>query len=555
MERIQEIRITNRDTGRSVNVHFPCRDEELNNAARVIGIEDAVPYATIKIKNVGESVMKHLDGMKVNLDEVNYFFKRMDSMTEKQALKIQVYAEENRITDMKDLINLTFSESEFHLLSDFSDLNRMGKQIYFDKYGGMTKDEENGVDFVKLAEDTIQNSRTSVTKHGVLVGEGTISEVYDGRLFPEYLYNSEETNLIVRIANQSGDEQSLYLPADITSVDKVKARLGVERLADCTITIGMHILPENLLEKFNQTVTAEELTYLNEFCDAVKGFSDHDMVKLEMAAEAMNLNEFTKLTALSRCLNSIDVFPDVLDMEQYGKHVALADGNLKADSFLLPFINFEALGENMLNQNDQIAFHYFLKDGLVVSRNNGMEVMSYSGEYAKYLELPEGELISLKLYSPLVAAEYQKEDMDDSGRVELDGCQLTVYEDDIKKAVRRESSPGEAARGLMSYFHGSRNVAGKVVDARPTVEAYQGELYGVLECRLKEPLDDEEYHELAEFWDGQESDGWGEGFEQRGIDFGDRELYVSFWNSDGGHYIKKESELKEPEPEQSLIIL
>ena len=56
-------------------------------------------------------------------------------------------------------------------------------------------------------------------------------------------------------------------------------------------------------------------------------------------------------------------------------------------------------------------------------------------------------------------------------------------------------------------------------------------LYGVLECKISEPLTEEEIKVLKEYWTGQMSDGWGEGFEQRPINVEDGEIYVSFWNS------------------------
>lgn len=550
MNLLQEISITNKENGKSAKVYFPCRDEELNAAAKAIGIEDVIPYASISILNVEESAIKYLDGMRVNLDELNYFYKRMESMTKQQALKIKVYADENRITNMKDMINLTFSESEFFLLSDFNDLNKLGKQIYLEKYGGMTRDEENSVDFVKLVEDTLLSGRTSITKHGVLTGDGSISEVYDGRLFPEYLYNSEETNLIVQISNQSGEEQHLYLPADITSVDKVKARLGVERIADCTMQICLHILPEKLMKQLEDIKTAEELTYLNEFCHAVKGFSNDEMLKLEMTAEAMNLREATKLTALSHCLKSFEVYPGVHDMEQYGKQAAMEMGNLREDSILLSFIDFKALGESQIKE--QAAFYGFVEEGLVISNDNGMDIMKYRGEYAKYLEQPEGENLTLRLYSTLTATGYVNED-GAYNRVEYNGYELAEYEDEIREAVRKEFSPGEAARGLMTYFHESSEIAWKVTEARANVENYRDQLFGVLECKLREQLTEDEIKELIDFWSGQESDGWGEGFEQRKILVDDHEISVSFWNSDGYHFIKTEYELKGTVQEHEFI--
>ena len=53
-----------------------------------------------------------------------------------------------------------------------------------------------------------------------------------------------------------------------------------------------------------------------------------------------------------------------------------------------------------------------------------------------------------------------------------------------------------------------------------------------------------EVEEVKEYWEGQESDGWGEGFEQREIKTPDGEVCVSFWNSGSDFFITTEEQLK-----------
>ena len=85
----------------------------------------------------------------------------------------------------------------------------------------------------------------------------------------------------------------------------------------------------------------------------------------------------------------------------------------------------------------------------------------------------------------------------------------------------------------------------------PTVEIWQGELWGVLEVKSHGELSPSELSALTEEWCGQESDGWGEGFEQRPIKTEDGELFVSFWNPGSSFFITTEQNLKQPS-EQSF---
>ena len=58
------------------------------------------------------------------------------------------------------------------------------------------------------------------------------------------------------------------------------------------------------------------------------------------------------------------------------------------------------------------------------------------------------------------------------------------------------------------------------------------ELYGVMDCKVREPLNEGELRIFKSYMSGQMSDGWGEGFEQHPIHVEDGDLYVSFWSSD-----------------------
>ncbi len=60
----------------------------------------------------------------------------------------------------------------------------------------------------------------------------------------------------------------------------------------------------------------------------------------------------------------------------------------------------------------------------------------------------------------------------------------------------------------------------------PTVEIVDGELWRVMTAGMKEPLSGEETTALMDYVCGQNSDGYGEGFEQHPIKTPDGEIYV-----------------------------
>ena len=166
----------------------------------------------------------------------------------------------------------------------------------------------------------------------------------------------------------------------------------------------------------------------------------------------------------------------------------------------------------------------------------------------------------LKLYCPLeIQAEPQNYETDWDAPYEDDlevipsscacGC-----EDEINAAIEKYSEPEEEHRGLMIYYDESSPVNEKVVSAFPSVEVRNGELVGVLTCRLTEPLTDSEMAEFQDWWTGQAADGYGESIEQQEIKtdaFGT--IYVSFWNPSDSWQIEAEmTDTADIEEEESL---
>jgi len=155
---------------------------------------------------------------------------------------------------------------------------------------------------------------------------------------------------------------------------------------------------------------------------------------------------------------------------------------------------------------------------------------------------------TMRIFFPLKIISYpQGEYGIEENPMEIAPVEAVSYEDAILAAIAKENRLFENDRGLAEYIH-DEALNKKVYSLYPSVEIVGGELWGVMTAGLKESLSGEETAELLDFVTGQNSDGYGEGLEQRPIKTPDGEIYVSFWNHEN-YSLKLEQEIKNNSPD------
>ncbi len=76
-----------------------------------------------------ERFLKILVDKNVNIDELNYLMKRLDSFDSREMEKFYAAAFGERLERIDDLINLTFNIHCYSLVNNFSDLDKLGRDL------------------------------------------------------------------------------------------------------------------------------------------------------------------------------------------------------------------------------------------------------------------------------------------------------------------------------------------------------------------------------------------------------------------------------------------
>ena len=142
-------------------------------------------------------------------------------------------------------------------------------------------------------------------------------------------------------------------------------------------------------------------------------------------------------------------------------------------------------------------------------------------------------------YCPLTG---QIHDEEDGGMNDVDGRFLSDYISEIEEKLEHEQNPDFE---IADYITDHPTANAKLKMARWSVEEIGGVLYGRIDCRSAEAFTSEEIEAIKDGISGQNSDGFGEGFEQREISTDEGDLYVSFWHSGDDYFIHTQEEMDE----------
>jgi hypothetical protein len=516
---------------KSKEIWFPLEEEKLSEIFKELGISLSKGTNC----NVFDSNDKDFIGVikerYCNIDELNFLTKRMDSFDAKERITFYASAVGTEAQSLKDLINLTYNTHCYSVISDFSNLESTGRDVYLNEAGAATTKELEEVDGRSIVDKLMKFSPLKVvTPYGVLYQNRNEPElIYDGRHFPCYYWKSETTTLCLEA---HGEREYVYIPCPPLTIERALNRLEVKDIEECKISIESEILPMQLIEFINREETSgARVSILNDFSKIFKEIGSHESRYFEKLMEYVRPRNLNEVKALLENMYEFQMFDGIKSAEDYGRYMICDSGHFEYDENLEEYIDFKKYGENRMSnqcgartEKGYIIYYGYsmtLKD--VLLENLGMTIQNSENIH------------QMKLYMPLRAVTYDVENeygyMEQScDAEEITQQELLKYEDEILMAIEKRRLPGEEKRGMMKYYSECDALNAKVSKYEFTVEEVKGELMGVAVLTLNDNLTEKELELIKNEISGQASDGFGEGFEQNEIKTGDKSIFVSLWN-------------------------
>lgn len=188
-------------------VPFPIPNDQYDQTIEMLQAMD-LGYSVNRDCTVDEvdsryHVLADLHGTLVNVDQLDYLAKRLDSFCEDEDAQFQAMAHKLELADIKDLINLTFCCQQATVITDFSDLEAVGRSHFMNLNGGSAKVEElENLDGVETALLLIDGGGETVTVYNEPRCSLTLTkkDAITGKPVPntEFILKDGDGNLIGR---------------------------------------------------------------------------------------------------------------------------------------------------------------------------------------------------------------------------------------------------------------------------------------------------------------------------------------------------------------------
>ena len=343
------LRIKYADT--TINIEFPCTDNTLFSKLMELYATDheGDPFFVEEVIEPKE-IAHFFETQFVDLDEVNYLAKRLDSFMEKEMKQFFAASSLEGHSTIRDLINLTFCLDRYTLIRDVTNLQKVGATHMLNKRGAMSTEELRSPRMAEIGRELLVSGKGIPTDYGLVFinEENPFYELYTGSTFPEYYYK----NAYATVYLEKGDQyECIYLPEDEAAIPKALRRLGCDSLDQCHIHLEMSELHDGVVEGiFRSILEGEGLYQLNRFANRIEDCGD--VRKLAAVVKYAEAEDSELLVQLARGIEDFIFIPNVYDSERVGRYWIDHIDELDYDSVLEDYIDFATYGENMINEHD-----------------------------------------------------------------------------------------------------------------------------------------------------------------------------------------------------------
>ena len=352
---MKQIELVLQNDGVKRNVIFPCTESEYQTTCKELELKDNYAFVRDVVEPKALALKKDTF---VNLDEINYLAKRMDSFDQKELFSFFAAVEAGDYVSTKDLINLTFNQTCYTLIRDVSNLKNIGYNRVLSSRGCIGVDELEKTDLEKIGRELLSSGKGIPTKYGLLFRNENVvfEEVYKGRGFPPYYYTGGEV-LGVEI-EKGGEKDYIYFPCERTEIDRALKRIGARDISECNKNVDYCGGDGEWEKYFNDLFRKNDIESVNSISSAINRLGadseaiSENLYKLSSVMEfaGVTFDDTEKVIRLARCLDEFEYYSEIGN--DYNLGTKLIENEIgSAAEKIDDYIDYEKYAQDFLEEN------------------------------------------------------------------------------------------------------------------------------------------------------------------------------------------------------------
>ena len=291
-----------------------------------------------------------------NVDELDWLGKQLESFDRYELLQFNAAVERFGLSAADELIDLSFCARDVTVVSDFNDLELVGKRHYLTVHGACDSEELENLDGKETALALISGQPGYVTRYGVVYDNGIkLDQAYDRKHLPP-IWMPESCILELKLRATGEDDPKkqewVQLPASRMKLERAMLRAGIPSCGEMQMLVSDSRFPDEV----DCTLDVEHgsLFELNRLCQICSNFKEQDFVKLGAVCQMAKPECAANLLQLAENLDQFDFAPGVHTPEEYGRYMIQKSGHFEYDENLDEFYNYGDYGVQRMLQEDGV---------------------------------------------------------------------------------------------------------------------------------------------------------------------------------------------------------
>ena len=297
-----------------------------------------------------------MTGTMANVDELDWLGKQLESFDRYELLQFNAAVERFGLSAADELIDLSFCAREVTVVSDFNDLELVGKRHYLTVHGACDSEELENLDGKETALALISGQPGYVTQFGVVYDNGVkLDRVYDRKYFPPG-WRAENCVMELKLSTRGEKDAKkcewMQLPASQIKLERAMLRAGIPSCGEMQMLVSDSRFPDEVDCALD--FERESLFELNRLCQMCSNFKEQDLEKFCAVCQMAKPTCAANIRQLAENLDQFDFAPNIHTPEELGKYMIQQSGHYEYDENLEEFYNYGDYGVKRILQDDGV---------------------------------------------------------------------------------------------------------------------------------------------------------------------------------------------------------